>query len=301
MTALFARDSAQWGLLPGPTAWQTLSDLVSNGMQVTRLDAPPVEATRGLILLAGGGIALVGLAVDVIAVSLRRPAVAGLPLLAVYCIPTAVLPGGLGWQFFVLAGAGFMILVGADASDRVRGWGRILGAPTDRDGLSAGAPLSGARRVGVACLAIAVVVPAAIPGLGERLIGRTSGLGPGSGNGSTIKVVNPILDLRQNLTSRSSAVVISYRTDDPSPQPLRIVTDDTFNGSLWAPSAGTLNGNQRVQNGLPSAPGLTSTVVVTLRNARIIAANLARDLPAAAVPDDEGRRRRDPGCGMPTP
>ncbi len=269
LTSLFVRDSALWGVLPGPDALGALRELLDNGMRVTRDDAPPVEATRGLILLATGGVSLVGLAVDVIAVSLRRPAVAGLPLLAVYCVPTAVLPGGLSWPYFALAGVGFLVLVGADAADRVRGWGRVLGTP-DAAGLDASAPLHGARRVGAACLAIAVVVPALVPGLGQRLIGNGAGLGPGNGNGSTIRVINPILDLRKNLGARSNTVVIRFRADDQSPIPLRIVTDDVFDGSLWAPSSGTLAGSQRVQSGLPNPPpGLDASVPSTNHTMRI--------------------------------
>lgn len=268
VTALFARDSTVWGPLPGPETLADLQHLLSAGLEVTRRQTPPVEATRGLILLAAGGVSLVGFAVDVIAVSLRRPAVAGLPLLAVYCVPTAVLPGGLDWPYFVLAGTGFLILVGADAGDRVRDWGRVLG-DGPREELPPGAPLRGARRVGAVSLAVAAVVPALIPGLGDRLVGPPSGPGAGDGDESTIRVVNPILDLRRNLGSRSDAVVLTYRSDAPSPAPLRIVTDDSFNGTTWAPSVGTILRSQEVQSGMPVPPGLSSQVPVVRHSTQI--------------------------------
>jgi hypothetical protein len=73
-------------------------------------------------------------------------------------------------------------------------------------------------------------------------------------------VVNPILDLRQNLSSTSNAPVLSYTTTATSPQPIRIVTDSVFDGHTWLPETGRVPGDQRVQDGLPTPPGLSSAV-----------------------------------------
>ncbi|MEJ2579786.1 MAG: DUF3488 and transglutaminase-like domain-containing protein, partial [Kineosporiaceae bacterium] len=300
VTALFARDAAVWGMLPGPDVWEQLRALAAAGTQVTRDQPPPVPATRGVLLLAVTGAGVVGLLVDVIAVSLRQPAVAGLPLLAVYCMPTAVLPKGLGWPYFVVAAAGFLVLIGAEAGDRVRAWGRMLdgdrggpprtpppGTPQRKTGQLTtpppGAswpgvswpgiplfrtPLRGAHRMVVVVLALAVVLPGLVPGLDEQLIGPRSEAGNGRED-STIRVVNPILDLRNDLTDRSDAVVLSYRTDDPAPEPLRIVTDDAFDGRTWSPSVGTLLRSQQVQSGMPVPPGLGPQVSTTTHSTQI--------------------------------
>jgi hypothetical protein len=137
ITVIFARTAAIAGVFPGGDAVRLLGSTLSEGMDVARSQGPPVEPTAGVALMAAGGIALVALAVDIIAVSLGRPALAGLPLLAVYCVPAALLPGGLGWFWFLLAGAGYLLLVGADAGDRVRGWGRVLSGAARRSGLRA--------------------------------------------------------------------------------------------------------------------------------------------------------------------
>jgi transglutaminase-like putative cysteine protease len=265
LTWLFARESAVLGLVPGLDAVHSLNDLLQAGLTVTRRETPPVPAVRGVILVACGGIGLVALAVDVIAASLRRPAVAGLPLLAVYCVPAAVLPGGLSWWYFVLGASGFLVLVGSDSVDRVRGWGRVLGPAGDDGGERAiGGPLAGARRLAVGCVLLAALVPALVPGLGERLIGNT-GSGQGGGKGS-ITVVNPILRLRNDLTARSDSVVLRYTTTARDPEPLRIVSDDVFDGAQWAPSLGKqsqVSRENKVQNGLPSPPGLSPDVKVS--------------------------------------
>jgi transglutaminase-like putative cysteine protease len=276
LTALFARDSALWGVLPGPAAVDTLRGLLSQGLDITRHDSPPVDTTRGLLLLTAGGVGVIGLLVDLIAVTLRRPAAAGLPLLAVYCVPAAVLPDGLPWGYFLLCGAGYLVLVGADAGDRVRAWGRLLsGVPGDPEA-GLGGPLSGARRVAVAGLVIAAAAPALVPGLGGRFLGHGSGSGTGQGRGTTISVVNPILNLRADLGSRSNQPVITYKTDVQNPQPLRIVTDDQFNGALWQPSTGSLARSQDVRTGLPSAPGLSPAVPASRHLANITIGALAQ-------------------------
>lgn len=293
VTALFARNAAVWGVLPGPAALDTLGGLAGAGLDITRHESPPVDATRGLTLLAAGGVGIVGLLVDLIAVTLRRPAAAGIPLLSIYCVPASVLSGGLPWGYFLLCGAGYLLLVGADAGDRIRGWGRILSGWGGSRRPDLGGPLSGARRIAVACLGIAVVAPAMVPGLGERFLDRGGGSGPGSGGGTTISVVNPILNLRTDLQARSTQTVIRYTTDVPNPQPLRIVTDDQFTGTLWQPSTGTLHRSQQVQSGLPSPPGLGPDVPTTEHRSQISIGNLAQTYLPLPYPstrvDVEGR------------
>jgi transglutaminase-like putative cysteine protease len=302
MTALFAGEAAFWRVLPGPEAISSLRDLFAEGLQVTRHDTPPVNAAQGLLLLASGGIGIVGLLVDLIAVTLRRPAAAGLPLLAVYCVPAAALPGGLHWMYFLLCGAGYLVLVGADAGDRVRTWGRVLSSSGGRSGgrsggdsgSGLGGPLSGVRQVAAASLVIAAVVPTLVPGLGERILGRGNGSGSGQGIGTTINVVNPILNLRSDLLANSDKPVIRYTTDEISPQPLRIVTDDQFSGTIWQPSTGSLARAHDVRTGLPDPPGLSSVVPRKKHRARIEIGALAQTylpLPYPTIEVDDIRGR----------
>lgn len=300
ITALFARGTALWGVLPGPAAVGTLRDLLRTGLEIADQDGPPVEAAAGMLLLVAGGIGLVGLVVDVAAAGLRKPAVAGLPLLAVYCVPAAVLPDGVGWGWFVLAGLGYLLLIAADATDRVRGWGRVLGTlGPDGGGTFGSGPLSGARRIGIGALAVAVLVPPLVPGLGEQMLGSGSGSGPGNGN-REITVVNPILNLREDLQQRSSTPILTYRLDEGvDPQPLRIVAVTRYDGTVWSPPTGEIPADNRVQDGLPSPPGLGATIETTTRQVRLEAGDYAQRFlplpyPATSV-DVEGTWLWDPG------
>jgi transglutaminase-like putative cysteine protease len=258
VTALFARGSAILSVVPTPASTARLGDLLQAAVQVSRQNAAPVPTVTGVILIIALGVGLVGLLVDLTAVSLRQPAVAGLPLLATYCVPAAILPGGMTWWLFVLAALGFLLLVSADAGDQVQTWGRMLrgsGTPTWwRRGT-----LAGGRRVALGALALAVAVPIVVPGLDDQPL--TGGRGAGKGSGTDhITVVNPILTLRDRLGSRSKAAVIAYRTTVAKPEPIRIVSDDVFTGAQWAPTTGKVPSGQNVRDGLPFPPGLANTV-----------------------------------------
>ena len=110
LTLMYAHSVAPWGLLPGPAALQQLRDIVSDGFSDTTQLAAPVPLTRGLSLLTTGGIGLVAIMVETLATGLRRPAIAGLPLLAIFTIPAAILRDGVGWRPFVFAAAGYLAL-----------------------------------------------------------------------------------------------------------------------------------------------------------------------------------------------
>jgi transglutaminase-like putative cysteine protease len=260
VTALFAGDVAVLRILPGPASWERFADLFRSGLQLTRDETPPVPSGRGLLLMITVGVAVVALLVDVLAVSLGKPAVAGLPLLAVYCVPAAVLPAGIDWWWFTLGALGFLLLVGADAGDRVVQWGRVLGPAGDPAGERAlGGPLAGGRRLAAGCVLAAVLIPAAVPGLDERLLGDRDDE-TGSGPGGNITVINPILRIHESLVQSKDTIVVTYTTNATSPEPLRIVSDDVFDGKQWSPSVGQIPRGNQVQNGLPTAPGLTPQV-----------------------------------------
>ena len=64
--------------------------------------------------------------IDVIAVTCRRPVLAGAPMLAVYLIPATRMPGGLNWLAFICAAAGYLALIGTDGHERLGQWGRAV-------------------------------------------------------------------------------------------------------------------------------------------------------------------------------
>lgn len=90
--------------------------------------AIPAPVTPGIKLLLVGGVLLIALAVDAIAVTYDSAAPAGLPLLALYSIAAGLSRGGAQWLYFLLASCGYLLLLLAEGRDRLSRWGRVFGA-----------------------------------------------------------------------------------------------------------------------------------------------------------------------------
>ncbi|WP_345710563.1 DUF3488 and transglutaminase-like domain-containing protein, partial [Kineococcus glutinatus] len=242
---LLARDTALLGVVPTPSTAERLAVLAVEGLEAVQRYSVPVAGARGLELLRRTAACLLALAEDLLATRLRRPALAGMPLGAVYAVPVALAPGGAGALSFALAAGCFLLLLRTDVTGRERRW---VPAANRRSGV-------GGASLAAAAVAVAVVLPGAVPGLDERPLTIDVG------RGESITVINPILNLKDSLGARSDTVVLTYRTDEEDPAPLRIVTADVFDGRTWAPRTGTdIPRRQRVQDGLPPAPGLSEAV-----------------------------------------
>lgn len=271
LTVAFARDHAFLGVLPGPQAVQWLMELFGAGFDDVGKYAIPAPATDGIRLMLVGGVLLIGLAVDALAVTFRSAAPAGLPLLALYSVAAGLSEGGAGWAWFLLAASGYLLLLLAEGRSRLSQWGRVFGGATGSGGLTAGIADSGGRtfasvrtgrRIGVLTLGIALVVPAALPALDSGLLaGSGSGTGRGGGGG-TISAVNPLVSLQNNLNQPEDREVMTYRTNSGAPEEfyLRILALDQFNGTEWRPSTRRLTD---VPGRLPQPAGLGSGVAVT--------------------------------------
>jgi transglutaminase-like putative cysteine protease len=283
---VFARTTLAFGLLPTGQTVSSLNALLQAGLtDIDRL-APPVPSNTGLTLIAVLGVGAVAIAVDLVAVVFGRAAAAGMPLLVLFAVPSAVLPGGLGWIPFVFVAAGWLSLLLVEGSDRVSRWGTPL--KTDRPDRSARYDDTSlgrvGRRIGAAALGIAVVVPAMIPGLDARLLGGGSGNGPGNGSHVT-NTYNPITRLRDDLRLPTPHDVLTYTTNAAAPDYLRMTTLDTFSDAGWTSSK--LSGNAKrdgVKGTLPAPSGLSSAatdlvqVTIRIRNLN------AQWLPTPAVP-----------------
>lgn len=273
LTVAFARQEALAGFVPGPQSVQRLADLLTVGADDVGRYAIPAPDTAGIRLMLVGGVLLIGLAVDALAVTFRSAAPAGLPLLALYSVAAGLSDGGADWLWFLLAACGYLLLLLAEGRDRLSQWGRVFaGAAAARGrGHSSGigapgggalAPVRTGRRIGAFALGIALVVPAALPALdGGLLAGTGGGNGKGSGGG-TISAVNPLVSLQNDLNQPENREVMSYRTNSTGAQDfyLRILALDQFNGSEWRASTRRL---KDVPKRLPNPPGLSPDVAVT--------------------------------------
>ena len=302
LTLVFARQQAVLGIVPGPQAFRHFADLLQEGGDdIARYAIPAPLQAEGIRLMLLGGIMIIGLAVDTLAVTFRSAAPAGLPLLALYSVAAGLSRGGADWLWFLVAAGGYLMLLLAEGRDRLSQWGRVFGGAARTPGGEPGAvaPIRTGRRIGMLALGIALVVPAALPAMsGGLLDGAGTGIGVGNGNGGTISAVNPLVSLRDSLNVDQDRQVLSVRTtsSDISDLYLRIVSLDDFDGSTWRPAKRHITA---VPDKFPLPTGLGADVKYTQVQTRISAADwYAQDwLPMPYPPsgvDIDGNWRYEP-------
>ncbi|MYX57253.1 transglutaminase, partial [Streptomyces sp. SID8382] len=189
LTLVFAHDQALGGVLPSPQALHEFALLLRDGADDVGQYAIPAPLTDGIRLMLVGGVMAIGLVVDALAVTYRSAAPAGLPLLALYSVAAGLSDDGSDWLWFLLAAAGYLLLLLAEGRDRLSQWGRVFsgGAPhpsgmppsglAGAGGSPALAPVRTGRRIGVLALGIALAVPAVLPSLDGGLLDRQGGAG----------------------------------------------------------------------------------------------------------------------------
>ncbi|WP_246178808.1 transglutaminase TgpA family protein [Actinomadura decatromicini] len=287
-----------WFVLPSPASVRHLVDLGENGWLAANRYAAPVPLLPGIELLVAAGVGLVAVLVDLLAVRLRRAAPAGLPLLAMYSVPAAVREDGVNWLAFGAGAFGFLALLMADAREQVGGWGRMVtsyhrqrevplagAAPPEEPPVrpDAAALAATGRRIALGAVAVAVLVPAAVPGLQPR---GMLGMGGGPGGGTqTVTTPDPLVSLKRELTRLDDSIVLTYKTDDPDgPDYLRLYALDKFDGDRWTYSPLQSSAKDRLDGkDLPAPPGL-SVASVREVTTRVHVRSAVKDMTFLPVP-----------------
>ncbi len=284
---VFAPTTLRFLLLPTGRTAGALNGLLQNGLDDVSALTVPVPSNTGLVLLAVLGVGAIAVVVDLVAVVFDRAAVAGLPLLLLFAIPSTVRQGGVGWLPFALGAAGWLGLLLVEGSDRVGRWGAPLQAgsvPNPDDG-SLGRV---GRRIGAAALGVAIVLPATLPGLDARLLsGGGDGPGLAGRKGRTSTTYNPITQLRGQLNQPAPTELFRYTTTDAQPDYLRLTTLDKFDGTSW--SSSQLKGDPNddaVQKGVPTPATLDIGRTVAIKDRIAIKSLATKWLPVPFPPTD---------------
>jgi transglutaminase-like putative cysteine protease len=248
--------SRSW--LPVGSGWTALQQAFQAAQQSAVSFAPPVPADAPGVhpYLVAGGLGCL-LLVDLLACTLRRASLAGLPLLSAFSVPVGMLAIGLVWWVFALAAVGYLALLYLEQGDRVRRWGRSLqpGRSTSGSGTPPAVRMH-AGAIGGGVTVAAVLLPLLIPTLSVQLLD----LGRGSNGDTDIKVVNPTTDLRRDLQRPRDVPLIDIRTDDPDPSYLRIATLTRFSDNEWSSGDRDIPAEQVADGPLPPLVGVAPTV-----------------------------------------
>jgi transglutaminase-like putative cysteine protease len=268
LNLVYEANSSFLHLFPTGASLAGLWRLGLHGLDETQRYSSPVPPLRGIILLATAGIGLVAALTDLIAVRLRRCALAGLPLLVLFSVPVA---SGAGKNtvgdaiVFCLGMAGYLALLSADGRERLRLWGRLVtpwtpapDEPAEQlgSGPSTQALAASGRRIGLAAVVLALFVPVLVPSLQAHKIfpsDHGSGFGPGSGHGGT--GLDPIVQMTNQLRENKSSVVLSYHTTDPHPQYLQMYVLGTLTDTSWTMSPPGKGDQVHGTAPLPAVPG----------------------------------------------
>jgi hypothetical protein len=222
----FAHASSIGSVIPSDNSIHALARLWQAAFAEFRY-SPPVPDLPAVSLVTAAGIGAVAIAVDILAVRLRRPAVAGLPLLLLFSVPVASnlkVFDAPELIIFAASLAGYLALLSADGRERLRMWGRLVtfrhvqsadetGSGPDTRELSA----SG-RRIGLAAVCLAIVVPLILPSTRVRDVFNTTADGSGhAGTGSGSAALSPLLSVGHVLQGKPKPV-FSYTTNSADPR-----------------------------------------------------------------------------------
>lgn len=232
VTARFAADTAILGLLPTTSTAARFSELSGAAVSSIHNQAIPATVDGGILLFLVSGVGLFAFLVDLTVLTLRAPAFAGIPLLAILAVP-AMTDFNLSDGFsFALTAAGYLWLLRTNRQRR-----RL------RFSLTFGAVL----------ILGSLIVPAVLP--------ATPASG-GSGGSLVSTGLDPMLDLGHDLRTPSKTTALVYTTATGEKHYLRLVTLENFSGAAWVPDVPKQKRSHTVSSFAPPV-GLSSKVAVT--------------------------------------
>lgn len=234
--AIMFRFSAGTAILyffPTDSTFRLFGKLVRDAGYSITWQSVPATADEGIsFLLALGTMALVLIA-EISASSLRLPALVGLPMAAIFLVPSATPDGKTSGWFFAASAIAFLALL---FHGRLR-------------------QLVPAAWIAATAVICGLVIPPFLPSTEATTASST--IGPSVATG-----VNPIIKLGDDLRSREAKVALSYSTVSGKPEYLRLTEISSFSGQQWGPERPMLDPDNRPVD-FPRPPGLVSGVSTT--------------------------------------
>jgi transglutaminase-like putative cysteine protease len=220
----FFRKESFAGFIPSGDTLAQLGRYLRRASETVLAESSPVAPNAGIVLVTCAVLGLVVILVDALAVPLAMPATSGLGLLAILVVPAMIKPQSVGFWGFAAAAAGYLMILACSqwfAPDS-----RTTADTARNPGQFRRAALTGGM-----ALAVTLILPLAIPGFDQGTFPQGSRLNPwGSSTG-----LNPMISLGSSLRSPSGDGRITYASNATSPQYLRSVTVDRFDGDSWSP------------------------------------------------------------------
>ena len=290
LTLFFGAGTGLLWLIPMPATFARFGELIDIGSNSIVQQSTPAEPIDGILFLLVCGSGLIALVMDVLTVSLRRPALAGLAALVPVLIPGFIMDEGASIPLLVLTASAYLVLLRVDVrirrladlqrsqplSQRGRTGVTMPRVTVARTRTPPG-PIWSAVSVGAIAVTAALLLTISTPplGSGDSVSSRSSGLLFGAG-------VSPMIDLGQDLRRPKSTKALHYVTTADSPPYLKLLTLDTLEGATWTSSDDAGAGNSLVSIEPPQ--GLSDDVERTESSTSITIDNVRTTWLPSPVP-----------------
>lgn len=270
VTWIFGHNHAYGGIFPDLDTVRYFGTLASRAGTDLNNYAPPVPEVPSFQFITASSMAICAIVIDLLAVGLRRPALAGLPILATYVVAIEVDQHGVPFWTFVVAAVGYLWLLVSDSIDRVRMFGRRFTGDGRSMDLWEPSPLaSTGRRIAVVGVAIALVIPLILPNVGSGLVHRASSHGTGNGTGTCTSIcsggVNMFAALKGQLNTTDTVNELTVSTDEQTPgENLRLGVADKLTKTGFSATANTGSPLNATQNNIREPSQTRHTARVTI-------------------------------------
>lgn len=255
-TLFFTPTTAFLGVIPTFDSIEFFSALARTGSGSIATQGIPANPVAGIVFLFAIAVAGIAILLDLVAITLGRPAVAGLPLFVLLVAPSIVDPELADPFFFLLVAVLFLLLLYSGAATR-----------------------QGARATAVGALAIigSLVLSIVLPPVDSNIADANRGLGYTTG-------INPIITLGDDLRRAAPITAISYTTDAEEDQYFTLTVLDDFTGTTWEPESVPEDTGTEV-SAIPTAPGREDVSNSTATTTKVELGNIqGRWLPVPYAP-----------------
>jgi transglutaminase-like putative cysteine protease len=226
--------------------------LLNDAAEHMRTQAAPMSPNDGVLWLFVVAVGVITLLCDLLVVSLRKPALGLAPPLTMFLVPAIGLGVDTGVRAFACVAIGYLAILLAEGLNSYAGWTHGLSRDSARGSAAQSAGLvvwRAATYVGVPAVVLAVIASSAMPTAAFTGWGFSES-GGGSG---PLRLSDPTLDLKRNLTLPEDQAVMTYRTNKDSGSYLRMASLPAFSSAGWQNAQTSLDPGRR----LPQPPGLT--------------------------------------------
>ncbi|MFC6706133.1 transglutaminaseTgpA domain-containing protein [Flexivirga alba] len=218
------------------TLVSAIHDLVQEANDTVRQSSVPAPVTPGLLMMLELIVPGLAIGIDFLAVTSRQPALAGVPMMVIYMLSTSNTGSALNPIFFIMLAAAWLTMLAHGSGVLVRGWSsvraRALTPTLHEDQLGLAGLASVARALGIVTILLALIVPVLLPSSGPHYFAKGLGRG-GHGGGEGVVAFSTTVNLAKDLRKTNGTPVLTFKTTDVSPPPLRVTAGGTYANGEW--------------------------------------------------------------------